>query len=654
METQDHPPAVRGGLLADMMGLGKTLQLLALIVDTLSDAAEFAKKQPPRTPALPLILNSKATLLVAPLSVVANWEEQIKAHIESGTLTTYVYHGSNRTQDVKQLAQHDVVITSYHTLASELRHNGTKKPLSLTNFFRVVLDEAHQIRNQTTNIFAGACNLSAQRRWCLTATPVQNKLDDLGALIKFLRIRPFEDKGAFTKFFLTPFKQADPTIMPKFRLLIDSVTIRRTKDRIDLPERIDQIVRLDFSGSEKKIYQFFVNDSARRMKAVTTGSKVGGKGYAHVLKSIMRMRLICAHGESLLSEEDIKLLEGITPGTAIDISDDDDADDKPILSQKQAFEMLQLLRDSDLDRCPKCTKKIGERDLDDENYEIRGNTNTIGHMSPCYHIYCPDCFPKHVAEITPLVDETNHMKCPDCDEFVRNVYFELKQSELDEDEQAKARVRANPKLAKQLGFYHGPHTKTKALISSLQSFEAWSAENYEEPPIKRYVNSSIVGILSFQLIQTSVIFSGWTSHLDLIQIALEAANFKYVRLDGSMARKQRAASLDAFREDPSICIILVSIGAGGLGLNLTTASKVFMMEPQFNPQAEAQAVDRVHRLGQKREVTIHRYIMRGSFEEKVLALQKKKKDLADLSMNKKLDKHEVQRAKMEELRELFK
>jgi SNF2 family DNA or RNA helicase len=157
-----------------------------------------------------------------------------------------------------------------------------------------------------------------------------------------------------------------------------------------------------------------------------------------------------------------------------------------------------------------------------------------------------------------------------------------------------------------------------------------------------------------QLTYSSVIFSGWTTHLDLIQIALEAANFKYVRLVGSMGRKQRAASLETFREDPSICIILVSIGAGGLGLNLTTASKVYMMEPQFNPQAEAQAVDRVHRLGQKREVTIHRYIMRGSFEEKVLDLQKKKKDLADLSMNKKLDQHEIQRAKMEELRELFK
>jgi SNF2 family DNA or RNA helicase len=121
-----------------------------------------------------------------------------------------------------------------------------------------------------------------------------------------------------------------------------------------------------------------------------------------------------------------------------------------------------------------------------------------------------------------------------------------------------------------------------------------------------------------------------------------------------MSRKQRSASLNSFREDPSITVILVSIGAGGLGLNLTSANKVFMMEPQFNPQAEAQAVDRVHRLGQEREVTIQRFIMRGSFEERMLVLQQKKKDLADMSLNRKMDKKELAEQKMKELRELFK
>lgn len=123
-----------------------------------------------------------------------------------------------------------------------------------------------------------------------------------------------------------------------------------------------------------------------------------------------------------------------------------------------------------------------------------------------------------------------------------------------------------------------------------------------------------------------------------------------------MSRSQRTAALNSFRDDSSINVILVSIAAGGLGLNLTAASRAFVMEPQFNPAAEAQAVDRVHRLGQRREVCITRFIMQNSFEEKMLELQQKKRDLADLSMNRnvKLDKAEAAKRRLEELRSLFK
>lgn len=155
----------------------------------------------------------------------------------------------------------------------------------------------------------------------------------------------------------------------------------------------------------------------------------------------------------------------------------------------------------------------------------------------------------------------------------------------------------------------------------------------------------------------SVVFSGWTTHLDLIQIALQDRGIRSVRLDGRMSRNERTASLDAFRDDDGVIVILVSISAGGLGLNLTSASKVYVMEPQFNPAAEAQAIDRVHRLGQRRPVTTTRFVMAGSFEEKMLELQKKKQSLADLSMNRgsaKLDKNEATKRRLEELRSLFK
>jgi SNF2 family DNA or RNA helicase len=152
----------------------------------------------------------------------------------------------------------------------------------------------------------------------------------------------------------------------------------------------------------------------------------------------------------------------------------------------------------------------------------------------------------------------------------------------------------------------------------------------------------------------SVIFSCWTTHLDLIQIALESHQHTYARLDGRMDRKRRENALNSFTNDPNISCILVSIGAGGLGLNLTVANKVFVMEPQFNPAAEAQAVDRVHRLGQKREVVIQRFIMERSFEDKMLELQRKKKALADLTMaREKSTKEQAAKQRLEDLRSLF-
>ena len=165
--------------------------------------------------------------------------------------------------------------------------------------------------------------------------------------------------------------------------------------------------------------------------------------------------------------------------------------------------------------------------------------------------------------------------------------------------------------------------------------------------IKQGVRNSLANLYS-------VVFSSWTSHLDLIQIALENHGHTYTRLDGRLNRVARTRVLETFARDPSVHVMLVSLGAGGLGLNLTSANKVYVMEPQFNPAAEAQAVDRVHRLGQTRPVTVKRFIMENSFEEKMLELQRRKKDLADLTMaREKHTKEGAARKRLEDLKMLF-
>ena len=128
-------------------------------------------------------------------------------------------------------------------------------------------------------------------------------------------------------------------------------------------------------------------------------------------------------------------------------------------------------------------------------------------------------------------------------------------------------------------------------------------------------------------------FSSWTKTFDIIQPQLWARSVRCLRLDGTLSANVRANVLRTFRADPGIRVLLATISCGGIGLDLTAASRAYIMEPQWNPMSESQALDRIYRLGQLKEVTTTRYIMRGSWEEQVLKLQQRKQELADLTLN---------------------
>ncbi|MFT5884123.1 MAG: superfamily II DNA or RNA helicase [Arcticibacterium sp.] len=124
-----------------------------------------------------------------------------------------------------------------------------------------------------------------------------------------------------------------------------------------------------------------------------------------------------------------------------------------------------------------------------------------------------------------------------------------------------------------------------------------------------------------------LIFSQFVKHLTIIRKYLYDNDIKHAYLDGST--KKREAEVDKFQNDPEIQVFLISLKAGGVGLNLTAAEYVFLLDPWWNPAIEAQAVDRAHRIGQKNTVFTYKFISRNTVEEKILALQNKKKRLFD-------------------------
>ena len=128
-----------------------------------------------------------------------------------------------------------------------------------------------------------------------------------------------------------------------------------------------------------------------------------------------------------------------------------------------------------------------------------------------------------------------------------------------------------------------------------------------------------------------IIFSAFASMLRLLQETVTAANLDYCHIDGSTT--DRAAQVHAFQTDPDKRVFLISLKAGGYGLNLTKADTVIHFDPWWNPAVEAQATDRTHRIGQERPVTVYKFITTGTVEEKILKLQEKKRHLMDAALD---------------------
>jgi SNF2 family DNA or RNA helicase len=130
-----------------------------------------------------------------------------------------------------------------------------------------------------------------------------------------------------------------------------------------------------------------------------------------------------------------------------------------------------------------------------------------------------------------------------------------------------------------------------------------------------------------------LIFSQFTTLLDLLEIPIRRDGLRYGRYDGSMNARDRAEAVDVFRNDPYQRVMLVSLKAGNAGLNLNFASRVIIMDPFWNPYIEDQAIDRAHRIGQRYDVIVRRVVVPGTVEDRILALQEKKRELINSALD---------------------
>lgn len=248
--TTTEPTLASGGILADDMGLGKTIQIISLIL---------ANSKPLSA------TSSKATLIIAPVGVMSNWRNQIHEHARPETApSVLIYHGSGK-KEAANLANYDVVVTSYGALAMEFKPDAKKPPVKgifSLHWRRVVLDEGHTIRNPSSKGSLAACGLRADSRWSLTGTPIINTLKDLYSQIRFLNLSGgLENLGIFNSVLIRPLNSEQPEARLLLEALMGTICLRRRKDmdfiNIKLPKMTSRVMHIKFNDHEREKYSAF-------------------------------------------------------------------------------------------------------------------------------------------------------------------------------------------------------------------------------------------------------------------------------------------------------------------------------------------------------------------------------------------------------------
>ncbi|KAK1920368.1 hypothetical protein P3342_002664 [Pyrenophora teres f. teres] len=473
----------KGGLLGDEMGMGKTIQAVSLIM------SDYPAKQP--------------TLVCVPPVALMQWSNEIREYTDN-KLKVLVYHGTNakcKKMTVKELKSYDVIMVSYNSLES-LHRKETKgwsrgediikeaSPLHAIHYHRLILDEAHSIKSRNTGVAKACFALTSNYKWCLSGTPVQNRIGEFFSLLRFLEVRPFADyfcrscdceklhwatdddhmcvacnHGAsehisvFNQELLNPITGDDVQLreeaLTKLHLITARIMLRRMKrdhtSSMELPMKDIIIHNEFFSEVERDFSTSIMSNSARKFDTyVAQGVMLNN--YANIFGLIMQMRQVANHPDLLLKKNAV---EGAGNVYVCNICDEPAED------------------------------------------AVR---------SHCRHEFCRACIKDLMDTCEASGTEAD---CPRC-HIALSIDFEQPELEQDEDSVKKTSIINRIKMENWTS-----STKIEMLVYDLYKLRS------KKQTLK------------------SIVFSQFTSMLQLIEWRLRRAGFNTVMLDGSMTPAQR-------------------------------------------------------------------------------------------------------------------
>ncbi|KAL0569106.1 hypothetical protein V5O48_012867 [Marasmius crinis-equi] len=595
-KREDSDEKKYGGILADDTGLGKTIQACGLI-----------KYDHDKNPTL---VKFHPTLIVIPPSLVLQWQDEIRKFLPGKTIQVYESK-TKRTKQMKDLLKADIVLTTYGVVRSEynthlfstdrwqsnqfinsagfLMHRADGREISEVlsdalfriGWRRVILDEAHFIRNHATSSAKACCNLQTRYKWCLTATPLQNTVMDLHSLFRFLHVKPHHDINWFKENVDGPIRRTKLSqnrdfcherAMKKLHLCLSRVMIRRRKD-----EETDGVRHLDVARyemhlnpeenrleeRERRIYEALqARFSSIVYQTEKKGAERGKRGSVGmdlhcIFVLILRLRQACLHPRLLLNayKIDARDLLGVA----------NEAEEQVGNAGASAREFEG---DNENDNCKLCGLKYG--------------------LIPSFS--SPACGPRNSMQL-----------------------FRFAQIRLTTNIQAhKEACRSTLRLLAHYAGVEGstqPSSRTEQVMQILRSIP-------EDEKV--------------------IVFSQFTGMLEVLQEFMRHEGMRFVRYDGGMKDNDREVALKAIKKPGSqgAKIILMSLKAGGVGLNLAQCNHIILTDIWWNPAVEEQAIGRAHRHGQIKQVHVYKLVAEGTIESRILGLQEDKRELARNTLGK--------------------
>ncbi|EWZ94181.1 hypothetical protein FOWG_04548 [Fusarium oxysporum f. sp. lycopersici MN25] len=500
-----EPPQFYGGIVADPMGLGKTLTMISLVAMDMELGKEMYAPFDDMPTDKPDI---GATLVIVPPPILGTWEKQLHDHVDEGALNYRRHHGKLRLTDVSEMDTVNLVLTTYHTVAAEWKADRGRResPLFSVRWKRIVLDEGHFIRNGNSNMAIAVCALEAISRWVVTGTPIQNRLGDLASLLKFIRVHPYNEPRRFETDISGLWKSGeDEEAVRRLKRLSACLLLRRAKSTINLPPRRDLVYTVDFSPEERTVYERIKQQTIVRIDEAL-GQEAGtrrSRGYVNMLQQIESLRLFSNLG-LFYDSRHVK-----TGSQYLETEEWSNIAQRTFNSQRVMSSIT----------CFQCASALGLADtlLDDTSPKTG-----IAQYTSCLRYICSDCVDK-------LRDLRQDLPCghtPTC----QSAPVSTSSIALEEiDSSAPPQLR-NAAVA--------PPSKVRSLVDDIK---------LSPPSVK------------------CVVFSTWRLTLDLIKASLDQQGINSIRFDGKVPQKDRQSVVEKFESNPNIRVMLLTLTCGAVG-----------------------------------------------------------------------------------------